>query len=231
MKLNYHSCYNDFFNDDIKDLLSRVEHSIGNNYTPSKELILRVLQLNLDNVKVIWLGQDPYFQEGVATGRSFEASNITSWFDKYRQVSLKNIVRGIYKAYNNEFLNYKDILNEIAYGRFNLIPPKEWFDSLEEQGVMFLNTYFTCEIDKANSHRKIWEEFSMKLFKYISNYNSNIIWFLWGSEAKSILEYINVKHYSSNHPMMCSSKKEEDFQFNKCFVETKEIINWLGKRK
>ncbi|MFI3252706.1 MAG: uracil-DNA glycosylase, partial [bacterium] len=213
---------------EINELLNKIELEIGSNYTPNSNLILRVLNNDLDKVKVIWLGQDPYFQEGVATGRSFEPSDVTSWFDKYSQVSLKNIVRGIYKAYNNEFITYTEIKKLIAYDQFELKKPKDWFDSLESQGVMFLNTYLTCEIENANSHRKIWKEFSVKLFNYIYNYNKEIIWFLWGNEAESILDIVPVKNYSSNHPMMCSNKKERDFQFNECFKKTKDIINWLG---
>ncbi len=224
----HHKSFDNFFTNEVNDLLNKIEDEIGVNFTPSSDVVLRVLNLDLDKVKVIWLGQDPYFQEGVATGRSFEASNITSWFDKYRQVSLKNIIRGIYKAYNNEFITYTEILKLIAYNQFDLKKPKDWFDSLESQGVMFLNTYLTCEIEKANSHRKIWSDFSEKLFEYIYNYNKEIIWFLWGGEAKSILNKVPVKNYSSNHPMMCSSKNEEDFQFNQCFNKTKNIINWLG---
>ncbi len=228
MNRNHHKSFDNFFTKEINDLLDKIELEIGSNYTPNSDLILRVLQNDLNNVKVIWLGQDPYFQEGVATGRSFEPADVTSWFDKYKQVSLKNIIRGIYKAYNNEFITYTEILKLIAYNQFDLKKPKDWFDSLENQGVMFLNTYLTCEVNNANAHRKVWREFSIKLFEYIYNYNKDIIWFLWGNEAKSILDIVPVKNYSSNHPMMCSNKNEDDFQFNHCFKNTKDIINWLG---
>ncbi len=225
---NHHPSFDNFFTKKIHDLLDKIELEIGDNYTPNSNLILRVLNNDLSKVKVIWLGQDPYFQAGVATGRSFEPSDVVSWFDKYRQVSLKNIIRGVYKAYNDEFITYTEILKLIAYNQFDLKKPKDWFNSLENQGVLFLNTYLTCEVNNANTHRKVWKEFSEKLFKYIYNYNKDIIWFLWGSEAKSILNIVEVRNYSSNHPMMCSNKNEEDFQFNKCFKETKDIINWLG---
>ncbi|MFI3329007.1 MAG: uracil-DNA glycosylase [bacterium] len=228
MNREHHSSFDNFFTKEINDLLDKIELEIGSDYTPNSDLILRVLNNDLSKVKVIWLGQDPYFQEGVATGRSFEPADVTSWFDKYRQVSLKNIIRGIYKAYNDEFLTYTEILKLIAYNQFELKEPKEWFDSLEQQGVMFLNTYLTCIVNNANAHRKVWKEFSKKLFEYIYNYNKDISWFLWGNEAKSILDIVPVKNYSSNHPMMCSNKNKEDFQFNNCFKDTKDIINWLG---
>lgn len=228
MNRSHHSSFDNFFTKEIHDLLDKIELEIRGNYTPNSDLILRVLNNDLNNVKVVWLGQDPYFQPNVATGRSFEPADVTSWFDKYRQVSLKNIIRGVYKAYNDEFITYSEILKQIAYNKFDLKKPKEWFDSLEQQGVLFLNTYLTCEENNANAHRKIWKEFSNKLMTYIYNYNNDITWFLWGAEAKSILDLIPVKNYSSNHPMMCSSKNKDDFQFNKCFIQTKNIINWLG---
>ncbi len=230
--LVYHDSFKNFFDDNILSMLGEISEKVEN-FTPSKELVLRFAQCNLDKVKVIWLGQDPYFQPKVATGRSFEASNVKSWDDKFKQISLKNIIRGIYRAYypqDFESVNtYSNIMIERRLNNFRLLEPKEWFDSLEEQGVMFLNTYFTCEVNKPNSHRKLWEEFSKKLFEYIHLNNPNIKWFLWGNEAKKVLNiFPTINYYASNHPMLCSIKNEEDFLNNRCFIETKEIINWLG---
>lgn len=230
--LTPHDSFKSFFDEDIIRMLEEISQEIEC-FTPAKELVLRFAQGDLNKVKVIWLGQDPYFQAKVATGRSFEASNVKSWDDKFKQISLKNIIRGIYRAYYpesfEEINTYGNIMIERRFNNFNLLEPKEWFDSLENQGVMFLNTYFTCEINKPNSHRKIWEEFSGRLFKYIYLNNPNIKWFLWGNEAKKVLNTVpNIYYYASNHPMMCSVNNSEDFLNNRCFLETKEIINWLG---
>ena len=185
-------------------------------------------------MKVCILGQDVYYQPNVATGRSFEVGGLNSWSTPFTQVSLKNIIRLIHKNYNN-ITNYEDIkkfseiVKEIEANKFPILPPNEYFSSLEQQGVLFLNSYFTCEIGKPNSHRNIWLQFSIKLLDYISNRKSDLIWFLWGNEAISKKQYItNGKFYESRHPMLCSKQYPNDFLKSNCFKDTMNIINWLG---
>lgn len=183
---------------------------------------------------MIWLGQDVYPAEGVATGRSFEVGTLTDWNSTFRQVSLKNILRLIHKNYNfiedySDIYTFSNIKKEIAENRFSISPPNKWFDSLESQGVLFLNTSFTCEIGIPNSHKEIWQEFSKKVLSYISSSNSKMIWFLWGNEAISNKKNIsNGVFYESRHPMMCSGKYSNDFLKSNCFKDTMDIINWLG---
>lgn len=170
----------------------------------------------------------------VPTGRSFEVGNLSSWSDKFRQVSLKNIVRLLHKNYNNiedysKIKKFSDIQKEIESGSFKILPPNKLFDSWEEQGVLCLNVYPTCEIGKPGSHKDIWHNFSIKLLNYISTTNPDISWFLWGKEAISHKEYIlSGKIIESRHPMMCSVKYEDDFLKSNCFKDTMDKINWLG---
>ncbi len=192
----------------------------------------RFLSKSLDNVKVIILGQDPYPQKGVATGRAFEVGTLKSWQDKFTNISLKNIIRAIYFAYKDQYLKYSEIKKEIGL-YFQLKSPDELFVNWENQGVLLLNTSFTCELGKPNSHEKLWKNFTNLLLKYIANRNNDIIWFLWGNNAKAIVDGIPVQNkVESMHPMMCYSKdgRNDDFLFGRinCFKETKNIINWLG---
>ena len=223
-----------FLTDEIRDLLAQIETEIGDNYTPSKAKSMRFLTLDLDQMKVCIVGQDVYFQPGVATGRSFEVGGLERWDTTFKQVSLKNIIRLIHKSYNGitayeEIKKFSEILKEIKEGQFPLLDPPRWFESLEAQGVLFLNTYLTCEMNKPNSHRLIWKTFSIHLFNYISERRPDLIWFLWGSEAISNKAYIKEGIiYESRHPMMCSNKYDEDFLKAICFKETQDMINWLG---
>jgi len=232
--LNIHDSWNDFLTEDIKKELDKIEVKIGDDYTPSKEKVLRFLELDLMKCKVVILGQDPYKPLGVATGRAFEPADLKDWNDKFRQVSLKNIVRLIYKSTNGielyeEIPNFSDIQKKIDTGEFNIKQPTEWFNSLEEQGVLFLNTTLTCKIGESNSHKDIWKVFSDKLITYISHKNTNLSWFLWGKEAISQIKNIRAgRLYTSNHPMMCSEKYTDDFLKSDCFKETSNKINWLG---
>lgn len=232
---NIDNSWNDFLSSELVTLLKNIEKNIlesKQKFTPETDKVLKFLKVPLVDVKVIILGQDPYPQDGVATGRAFEVGSLKSWNDKFSNISLKNIIRAIYFAYNNEYLKYSEIKNKIGK-TFLLKPPYELFVEWEKQGALLLNTSFTCEIGKSNSHEKYWNIFTMSLLKYISKANPDIIWFLWGNNAKSIVADINIeKKIESMHPMMCYKKqgRDDDFLFGKinAFKETMSLIDWLG---
>jgi uracil-DNA glycosylase len=231
---NIHSSWKLFLTSGILDELHVIEQEIGSSYNPHEpERILRFLTTDLDNVKVIWLGQDVYPMKGAATGRSFEVGGLESWNGPFRQVSLKNIVRLLHKNFNyiedySDIKSFQSIKSEISSGSFPIKPPHLWFDDLEQQGVLFLNTSFTCETGKPNSHKHIWSHFSKQVLAYISTCNPNIRWFLWGKEAISNKEFIEKGYfYESRHPMMCSVKYPDDFLKFQGFEQTKNDIQWV----
>ncbi len=227
--------WNGFLIPEVTNLLKDIERKIlkdNLDYTPVSNNALKFLSTSINNTKVIILGQDPYPQKGVATGRAFEVGTLKSWKDKFSNTSLKNIIRAIYYAYSNRYLKYSEIKGEIGK-LFDLKPPYELFVTWEEQGVLLLNTSFTCQVGKPNSHEKYWELFTFKVLNYIAKVNRNIIWFIWGNNAKEIIKGIEIKHkIESMHPMMCYNKpdRDQDFLFGEknAFKETKDLINWLG---
>lgn len=233
---NNHESWNGFLTPDIKKMLDEIETEIGEDFTPAAENVLRFLQLDSNNIKVVILGQDPYHStfandRKVANGRAFEPDNLNNWHDKYRQVSLKNIVRLIHKTYSGiesyrDIYRYNDIVMDIDYGKFDLKQPHDFFDSLEKQGVLLINTAFTTRLHQANAHKSLWEPFTIELIRYLDN--EDIYWFLWGKNSLGYSEYIKGRKVISNHPMMCSEKYERDFLKSTCFKDTMNIINWLG---
>lgn len=229
-----HSSWSDFFDQNIVEELNKIEELIGDDYNPDSDKVIRFAHTDLNKIKVIILGQDPYPQKGVPSGRSFEVQNLNSWSEKFKQTSLRNILRNIYKSYTGELKNLTDIRTEIEEGNFKILPPNEIFDYWENQGVLMLNTYLTCKVGEPGSHRKYWDKFSKELLKYIVNTNGNITWFLWGSEAKANINILkDQKMYTSNHPMMSNPSNETDFINCKCFEEsiTKLNIDWIGNLK
>ncbi len=239
-QVNIHPSWNSFLSDDILLLLAKIEASINiSTATPVIHLILRFLEMDLKQIPIVILGQDPYPQEGTATGRAFEVNGLNSWHDKYRNVSLKNILRSIYKAERNEKLKYSEILAKLNEGNrlpmdddFSILPPNKLFKYWwENENVLLLNTAFTCEIGEPNSHSKIWEPFTLALLGYIAHTNKNTIWFLWGKNAQKIVEGINInKKIVTAHPMMCY-QRDNDILFGHInpFLETKHLVNWTGK--
>lgn len=229
-----HSSWKPFFDDKRVNQISEIEKSIGeDDYNPEPEKVLRFASTDLNKLKVIILGQDPYPQKGVPSGRSFEVQGLNSWNDKFKQTSLRNILRNIYKSYTGELKSMTEIRDKIKSGEFKIFPPNQIFDYWESQGVLMLNTYLTCKVGVPGSHRKFWDKFGKSLLKYIVDTNGNISWFLWGNEAKSNMDILKDQNmYISNHPMMSNPKNESDFINCKCFEDTIKTldIDWIGQK-
>ncbi len=232
-----HPSWGGFLTEEILNEIKDIEGQIGDDFNPYPgEKALRFLSIDLNSVKVLIQGMDAYPSQNpeVATGRAFEVGNLTSWSDKFRQVSLKNIVRLLYKNYNGiedykDIKKFSEIQKEIVSGEFKILPPDEIFKSWEKQNVLCVNIYPTCKRGEPGSHKELWRNFAVKLIEYISTVNPNIKWFLWGAESISSKQYIkNGVIYESRHPMMCSEKYKDDFLKSNCFKDTMNEINWLG---
>lgn len=227
-----HPSWNNFLTHDIVLELDTIEKKIGGNINPAPENVLRFMKCDLYGIKVVILGQDPYPENGRATGRAFEVGDLQSWNQKFKQVSLKNIIRLIYKSYNgiseySDIKKFSEIQKEIKEEKFSILPPDKIFKSWEKQGVLLLNTYLSVEAGITGSHISIWQKFSEELLKFISEENRNINWFLWGRMAEDKKQFIKYgKYYISRHPMMCSQAYEDDFLRSDCFKDTMDIINW-----
>jgi uracil-DNA glycosylase len=228
-----HPDWEGFLTNEIQKNILEIEKEVSkSDYTPTPEKVLRFLSVPLSSVKIIILGQDPYPQAGVATGRAFEVGNLRSWAEPFRNISIKNILRAIYKAYTGEIIKYNQLKAKFD-NEFPVLPPGKLFGSWEVQGVLLLNTSFTCELGKPGSHKKIWEEFSNQLFCWINNYHEDITWFLWGVHALEAATELNLKNsIKTQHPMMCFEGKgrKTDFLFGgiNCFDLYKDQINWTG---
>src|SRR5699024_4356297 len=135
---------NDFLTDELREELYNIKQQLDGYYNQTNPTyVLRFLTVPLDEIKIIWLGQDVYPAEGVATGRAFEVGHLDSWQAPFRQASLRNIVRLIHKNYHDiveyeSIQTFQKIRKEIANGHFPIVSPPKWFASLEKQGVLFL---------------------------------------------------------------------------------------------
>ena len=115
------------------------------------------------DIKVVLIGQDPYHNEGQAMGLSF---SVPKGIDK--PPSLVNM--------------FKELKAELN------IPISESGDltGWAEQGVLLLNTVLTVRAHQANSHKgKGWEQFTDSIIKKISDNKANVVFLLWGGNARS----------------------------------------------
>ena len=231
MKL-VHPEWAEFFEENQK-LLDRILKRVSISCTPEPEKIFTFARCGVSDRKVIILGQDPYPQPGIATGRAFEVGTLQSWSKPFRQISLRNIMRAVYHVYtpNMEILSFQEIKRKIEAGDFPILPPNQLFEDWERQGVLLLNTALTCKPGKPGSHAALWEPFTPKLLSFVKRRTPQAVWFIWGSHAARYLPLITGKTYCSRHPMMCSEQYEDDFLKNPCFLETADRIYWAGAPK
>lgn len=232
---NIHPDYTEFF---TTEKVSTIENFIKKlninkkNYTPNESNIFKALETSILDKKVCILGKDPYCQYNLATGLAFEIKT-KSWGTKLVNKVLKNILKSLYYSYNNKLISISEIINEIETGKFKILPPDKIFKSWQTQGVLLLNTSFTVEVGIPGSHHKFWDNIFKDLIKYISIKNPNITYLLWGKDAVVFEKYIlSGKKIIQNHPAVSSNlDNPNDFLNGKSFIETKNIINWLGGEK
>lgn len=226
-----HYSWESFFTEEVLVILNKIYKAldIEEETTPPVNLMLRFFELDLSVMKAVVLGQDPYPQKGVATGRAFEVKPLQSWHDSFRNTSLRNIVRALYSMdEENDILTFTQIKKEILEQRFQILPPDELFKHWEKQGVLLLNTSFSCKIDKPGSHSAIWFSFTQRLLSYINKQQPELYWLLWGAHARNAVSHLTLQNVlKSHHPMICSHRAD-DFLFGKTnhFRELREIIDW-----
>lgn len=185
--------------------LSDFLHSEYENKTifPRKELVFSAFTTDLNNVKVVILGQDPYHTPGAAEGLAFSVPP--------RQPippSLINI--------------YKEIDLDIGHHNNKTGSLHNW----QKQGVLLLNTVLTVEAHKAGSHRgKGWEIFTTEVIKYLSETRPHLVFILWGRDARSKKTLINNKKHlilESPHPSPLSA--HAGFFGNHHFSKTNDFL-------
>lgn len=182
--------------------------------SPTKDNVFKALNLtDLDDVKVVILGQDPYPTKGVATGLSFAVQK-----DTKTPQSLTNI------------------FNEIK-SDYGVAKSDKTLENLAKQGVLLLNTVLTIDITKGtNSHKNMgWETFTKEVIAKCNEHNSPKVFLLWGNYAKKYKSIITNENHlvlETSHPTNMSYNKGfkgcNHFKLTNEFLEKNKItqIDW-----
>jgi len=184
-------------------------------YPDQKDVFNAFILTNFNDIKVVILGQDPYFSKNQAHGLSFSVPKSC-----FIPPSLKNI----YKELNSDFKK-----NHV----FNHGCLENW----SSQGVFLLNTILTVESGKPKSHAHIgWNIFTDKVISMINLYRNSIIFLLWGNDAQKKCNLIDINnHYilKASHPSPLSAWRGffgcKHFSLtNKILIKNKnKPINWF----
>lgn len=177
---------------------------------PKKTQVFSAFTTDLNDVKVVILGQDPYHTPGAAHGLAFSVPPTEKI-----PPSLINI--------------YKEIDNDIGHHANKTGNLKHW----QDQGVLLLNNVLTVEAHKAGSHRgRGWEIFTEATIKYLNETKDHLVFLLWGRDARSKKPLIDQsKHLvlEAAHPSPLSAYN--GFFGCKHFSKTNEQLEKWGKSK
>jgi uracil-DNA glycosylase len=144
---------------------------------PSPRDTFRAFRLcPFDDCRVVFLGQDPYPQKGVATGILFGNRGLTP--ESKLSPSLQVI--------KESCIDYS-----IPHG---VIDFDNTLESWAKQGILMLNSALTCEVNKPNSHTMLWRRFMSSFLNNLSIRESGIIYVLFGAQARTFAPYICEKY-------------------------------------
>ncbi|MBQ8428276.1 MAG: uracil-DNA glycosylase [Clostridia bacterium] len=159
------------------------------------------------SLKVVLLGQDPYHGEGQAHGLCFSVQDGVPF-----PPSLDNI--------------FKELHSDIGCD----LPHSGNLTKWAKEGVLLLNTSLTVREHQANSHSKCgWAWFTDSVIRLISEQKENVVFILWGGNARSKKALIDTKkHYviESVHPSPLSAYN--GFFGSKPFSKTNEYLSSKG---
>lgn len=182
---------------------------------PAPEHVYHALKLTpFDQVRVVLLGQDPYHGAGQAQGLAFSVPDGMNAPPSLRNIH-KELDRDLDLTGNNKSNNLS-----------------HW----ATQGVLLLNTVLTVNAGKARSHRGWgWEEVTDAIIRSLNDRRENLVFLLWGNDAKKKTSLIDTGRHSvlsTSHPSGLSAYRGflgcgHFSQVNKALVGLgQEPISW-----
>jgi uracil-DNA glycosylase len=161
------------------------QRSAGVTIFPKDEDIFNAFKsVDLSEVKVVILGQDPYHgeKEGIAQAHGLA-------FSVQPSIKVPPSLVNIYKELVTDIDGFEK-------------PNHGYLTTWAEQGVLLLNTVLTVQQANAHSHAKLgWETFTDVVIEQLSRINDRCVFILWGAHAQKKGRNIDsTKHLILNGP-------------------------------
>lgn len=185
MQINIKTNFKDIFDNFLKqkefvDLLDKVDQLYSlNEVFPPKNLIFDCFNyFNIEDTKVVIIGQDPYHGINQANGLAFSVND---------NVKLPKSLINIFKELKNDL---------------GIIKTNGNLSSWAKQGVLLLNSTLTVNKNQAGSHQFLnWEKYTDEIIKIINRTKKHVVYILWGNWAINKKRFIDDK----NNLIICSS--------------------------
>ncbi|WP_338983563.1 uracil-DNA glycosylase [Spiroplasma endosymbiont of Othius punctulatus] len=200
--------WNYFVGQELVDEISQVQSKIKTDYFPTSNDLLTIFKLSKpEDVKVVIIGQDPYHNVGQANGIAFSVNNGIK-----TPPSLKNI--------------FKELKDDLGIDHFDNNDLSNWV----RQGVFLINTIWTVEPHKPNSHKELgWEKITISILEKLNKSNPNIVYCLWGNSSQKVFDKLEFKTNNvikSHHPSPLSYR---GFKGSKPFSKINSLLAEIGE--
>jgi uracil-DNA glycosylase len=177
-------------------------------YPQPEEIFNDMILCKVSDIKVIVIGQNPYYVPNAAMGLAF------SHKDDY--VKLQPSLRNIYKELTD--CGYKTNMKSGNLTRWS-----------KEEGVFLINTGLTVRQGQADSHMKEWKPFTEHLFKFLNERINHAVIIMWGAPAQTYSKFFDDKKHKkimTSHP--CPMSANISFFGSKPFIKCNQYLKEWG---
>ena len=170
---------------------------------PRREEIFRAFDIDLEKVRVVIFGQDPYPTKGNAMGLAFSVPETVTPIPS----SLRNI--------------FKELESDLGFEK----PVSGDLTAWERSGVLLLNRVLTTRVGETGAHLDLgWQHITNHIARELGA--RGVIAILWGKSAQELSGNF-IKHISSPHPSPLSAYR--GFFGSKPFSRANELLVAQGK--
>ncbi|WP_395948955.1 uracil-DNA glycosylase [Aeromonas mytilicola subsp. aquatica] len=189
----------------------KLERRSGKTIYPQESDVFNSFALTeLNAVKVVILGQDPYINPNEAHGLSFSVPH---------GVKIPPSLANIYQELADDIPGFQQ-------------PTHGNLESWAQQGVLLLNTALTVEAGISDSHKGYgWEIFTDKAISAVNEHCRGVVFLLWGAKAKQKKYFIDdTRHHILTAPHPSPYSASNGFFGCKHFSQTNTFLISQGKR-
>ena len=209
----------------IKNKIKQTIEKIPEKLYPKPDYLFKTFcMVPFENIKVVIIGQDPYFNHISYKDRICPEAYGLSFSVPYG-VPVPSSLENIYK-------------NLLKFNHIIRIPDHGCLDYWAYQGCLMLNSALTVIEKEKNCHQNEWKWFTDKIINYISEKKDKVVFVLWGGEAYKKIDLIDLdKHEAiiSSHPSGLSvhqqfksySSFNNQDHFGMINSYLKEKIDWI----
>lgn len=203
--------------EDFDNIILKLEELVNEDkrFTPPLKQVFRAfLECPIGSLKVVFIGQDPYPQLGVADGIAFSCGNTMK-----KEASLRYMHKAIAETVYHNTKDVKELNPDLT----------PW----SNQGVLMLNTSLTTEVGKIGKHLDIWQPFTSYLLDMLNAHNEELIWVFLGKKAQDYSDLVDDRHHKlfASHPASAAYQAQQMWDCNDVFNKVNGILKQSQKEE